>query len=56
MHLMNHGYFDYENKPEDPQFEPHARIKMVQILGSLMYICGRRPVLMNQSYIKHVNH
>ena len=27
-------------KPEDRQFEPHAGIKMVQVLGSLMYICG----------------
>ena len=24
--------------PEDPQFEPHARIKMAQVLGSLVYI------------------
>ena len=27
-------------KPEDPQFEPHAGIKMVEVLGSLVYICG----------------
>ena len=26
--------------PKDPQFEPHARIKMAQVLGSLVYICG----------------
>ena len=26
--------------PKDPQFEPHARIKMVQVLGSPLYICG----------------
>ena len=25
---------------ENPQFEPHARIKMAQVLGSPMYICG----------------
>ena len=24
--------------PEDPQFEPHAGIKMAQVLGSLVYI------------------
>ena len=30
-HLMNHIYFDYR---KDPQFEPHARIKMAQVLGS----------------------
>ena len=27
-----------EEKPEeDPQFEPHARIKMAQVLGSPLY-------------------
>ena len=38
----NCGYFDYEKKKnsEDPQFEPHAGIKMAQVLGSLLYICG----------------
>ena len=29
-------------KSEDPQFEPSARIKMVQVLGSSVYICGFR--------------
>ena len=29
-----------QEKPEYPQFEPHARIKMAQVLGSLLYICG----------------
>ena len=29
----------WEN-PEDPQFEPHAGIKMVQVLGSPVYIYG----------------
>ena len=27
-----------QEKPEDPQFEPHVGIKMVQVLGSLVYI------------------
>ena len=26
-------------KPEHPQFEPYARIKMAQVLGSPLYIC-----------------
>ena len=39
-HMMNLGYFDYKKKPEDPQFEPHAGIKIAQVLGSLVYICG----------------
>ena len=26
-------------KPEDPQFEPHVRIKMEQVVGSPLYIC-----------------
>ena len=26
--------------PKDPQFEPLAGLKMVQVLGSLMYNCG----------------
>ena len=26
-------------KPKDPQLEPHARIKMMQVLGSLVYVC-----------------
>ena len=37
-HLTNHGYFDY-GKTRRPQFEPYASIKMVQVLGSPMYIC-----------------
>ena len=39
-HLTNQGYFDRRKKPEYPQFEPHARIKMAQVLGSPLYICG----------------
>ena len=27
-------------KLEDPQFEPHAGIKMAQVIGSPLYICG----------------
>ena len=30
----------FTKKPEDPQFEPYARIKMAQVLGSLVFICG----------------
>ena len=40
MHLTNQGYFDYRKKPEDSLFEPHAGIKMAQVLGSPLYICG----------------
>ena len=29
-------------KPEDPQIEPHAGIKMVQSLVSLVYICEKK--------------
>ena len=28
---------------EDPQFEPHARFKMAQVLGSPLYICDSIP-------------
>ena len=31
--------FDYWEKPEDPQFGPHAGIKMAQVLESLVNIC-----------------
>ena len=44
-HLMNHGYFDRGENPEFPQFEPHARIKVVQVLGSPLYICGLGDVM-----------
>ena len=40
MHLMNYGYFDYRKNVNTTQFEPHAGMKMVQVLGSLLYICG----------------
>ena len=39
-HPINYGYFDYWKKPENPQFEPHAGIEIVQVLGSLLYICA----------------
>ena len=32
--------FGFREKPEDPQLEPHAETKMVQVLGSPLYICG----------------
>ena len=32
--------FKLREKPEDPQIKPHAGIKMVQILVSLVYIYG----------------
>ena len=39
-HLTNNGYFDCGKKSEYPQLEPHVWIKMVQVLGSPVYICG----------------
>ena len=36
--LTNHSYFAYRQKPEDPQFEPHTRIHMAQVLGPPLYI------------------
>ena len=38
MRLTNHGYFDRGKSPNVP-LEPHARIKMAQVLGSRVYIC-----------------
>ena len=32
--------FWLREKPEDPQFDPHAGIKMAQVLGSPLYIYG----------------
>ena len=32
-----------QEKPKDPQFEHHAGIKMAQVLGSPLYICGYQP-------------
>ena len=28
FHLTNHGYFDHGRKPEYPQLEAHAGVKM----------------------------
>ena len=40
--------FWLKEKPEDPQFEPHAGFKMVQVRGSLVYICEwHTPTLFN---------
>ena len=30
-----------QGKPEYPQFRPHTRIRMAQVLGSSLYICGQ---------------
>ena len=32
--------FLLQEKPEDPKIQPHAGIKMAQVLGSLVYISG----------------
>ena len=53
MHLMNHGYFDY-GQPKDSQFEPHARIKMIQVLGSHLYICNDSVVDLRM-HSEHIN-
>ena len=39
-HLTNHGYLKLREKPKYPLLESHAGIKMVQVLGSPVYICG----------------
>ena len=31
--------FWLQEKPKDPQIEPHAEIKMAQVLGFPLYIC-----------------
>ena len=41
-------------KPRDPQFEPHARIKMAQVLGSPLYICGTNLIHRKLKYFKEV--
>ena len=47
--------FWLREKPEDPQIEPHAGIKMAQVLVSL-YICGLHIVSMIKilSWAKHI--
>ena len=42
--------FWLQTKPEDPQFEPHAEIKMTQVLGSPLCICGLNSIVI--LYIK----
>ena len=37
--------FLLQEKPEYSQFEPHARVKMVQVLGSPLYICSHYTTL-----------
>ena len=56
MHLMNSGYFYYKKKPEDPQIQPHAGIKMVQDRGSLVYICGSKQSTSFWNKIIHVSY
>ena len=36
-------------KPEDPQFEPHIGVKMVQVLGSPLYICGEELIYITEN-------
>ena len=41
MHLKNHGYFDHRKKKlKELQLEPHAEIKLAQVLWYPVYICG----------------
>ena len=35
MHLTNHCYFHHRKKPEYPELDPHAGIKMAQVLGRI---------------------
>ena len=37
-------------KQEDPQFEPHAGIKMAEVLGSPLYICD-----INTGFIAYIS-
>ena len=39
--------FWLREKPEDPKFEPHARIKMAQVLGFPWYIISMSTILQN---------
>ena len=38
-HLSNHSYLKLREKLKYPQLEPHAGIRMAQVLGSQVYIC-----------------
>ena len=44
MHVYLHTStaVDAGDIPKDPQFEPHARIKMALVLGSPLYICAKK--------------
>ena len=44
--------FWLQEKPEDPQFELHARIKMAEVLGCPLYICGWNPFVHDKSEIR----
>ena len=39
--------FWLREKPEDPQYEPHAEIKMAQVLGSPVYIYAMNSINFN---------
>ena len=39
MHLTNHSYFGCRKNP-NPQFVPHAGMKMAQVLWSPLRMCG----------------
>ena len=39
MHLTNYSYFDYGKKPKTHNLSP-CQIKMTQVLGSPLFICG----------------
>ena len=41
-HLTNHDYSD-NRETQRPPVEPHAGLKMVQVLQSLVCICGQPP-------------
>ena len=46
--------FWLREKLEDPQFEPHAGIKIAQVLGSLVYIYGYYGHLLNGWDLQHI--
>ena len=44
MHLTNQDYFDQWKSPRNTWIPPigaHAEIKMSQVMGSLVYVCGK---------------
>ena len=38
--LTNHGYFDHRKNPKTPNLSPMPGLKMAQVLGSPVCICG----------------